>query len=139
MGLARRKEVVDVTEIGTIQNYLGILSDDHQHLSSKGLAAATGLGTSQLEKITGISRPQFYRKSNLQLNLGSKLMKRMVRLVLATDFAYELLGSDKARTKTWLMSPNTLIFGDSPFEVCMRGEGEKLVEWLEERCQKIVT
>ena len=31
------------------------------------------------------------------------------------------------------MAPNAMLFGDTPFEVCMRGEGEKLIEWLNQR------
>lgn len=134
--LAQKKEPLRAWELGTIKNSLGILSEDKSKFKPEKFALVTGLGKSELEKITGISRPQFYKKE-IFLKPGSKILKRIVSVVIAADLAFELFGENKEETSSWLMAPNAILFGDTPFEVCMRGEGEKLIEWLNQRLGKI--
>lgn len=119
-------------DLGSFRNALGILTSDLKQINTKGLLAATGLNPSQLQKITGVARPQFYRKS-VSLKQSPKLIKRIKSLVMATDIAYELFDKNIKETAAWLMSPNTVLFGESPFDVCMRGEGEGLINWLNQR------
>ncbi len=136
VALAQKREPLMAWELGTIKNSLGILSEDKSKFKPEKFASLTGLGKSELEKITGISRPQFYKKEIL-LKPSSKVLKRIVSVVIVADLAFELFGEDKKETSSWLMSPNAILFGDTPFEVCMRGESEKLVEWLNGRLGKI--
>lgn len=123
---------LQATDLGAFKNSLGILSPDFTRINPKALFAVTGLNPSQLEKVTGIARPQFYKK-HVQLKPSSKLLKNIISLVIATDVAFELFNHSAKETEVWLMAPNTILFGDSPFEVCMRGEGDKLIEWLNKR------
>jgi uncharacterized protein (DUF2384 family) len=134
--LAQKREPLRSWELGTIKNSLGILSEDGSKFKPDKFASLTGLGKTELEKITGISRPQFYKKEIL-IKPSSKILKRIVSVVIAADLAFELFGEDKKETSSWLMAPNAMLFGDSPFEVCMRGEGEKLIQWLNQRLGKI--
>ena len=62
--LAQKREPLRAWELGTIKNSLGILSKDRSKFKPEKFALLTGLGKSELEKITGISRPQFYRRGN---------------------------------------------------------------------------
>lgn len=131
--LAEKRKSSKIRALGAVSNCLGLLSADRQAVDPKKLEAVTGWGPTQLEKITGISRPQFYRQSTISLRPASKLMKRINRVVVATDLAFELLDHDFVETRSWLMSPNSMMFGDTPFEVCMRGDGDVLIGWLKER------
>lgn len=122
-------------DMGSLRNRLGILSPDRKRINSATLLKVTGLGPAKIEKLTGIARPQLYR-TEVPLKLSSKLMKHIIAVVIVTDLAYDLFGNNEKETVTWLMSPNSTLFGDSPFEVCMRGDGSKLIQWLSERLGK---
>jgi hypothetical protein len=125
-----RSQVHQAVRLGALKNYFGILSDDGRRLRPQNFMNATGLGAAELAKFVQKSRPQLYRE---EIPLSEKLRKRIVQLVMATDIVFELLDRNLEETKKWMMVPNTVVFGDSPFEVCMRGEGETLIEWLKER------
>ena len=36
-------------------------------------------------------------------------------------------------TVKWIMAPNTIFLGDSPFEVVLRGDGREMIDWLASR------
>ncbi len=122
-------------DLGSMRNVLGILSDDKKKLRPDRLGVITGLGRSELARVTKKARPMLYERE-LPLKLSSSFTKAIYSLVIATDLAYELFGEREEDTKSWLMAPNTFLFGDSPFIVCMRGEGEKLIEWLSQRLRR---
>ena len=61
------------------------------------------------------------------------ILKRIVSVVIVAECAFELFGDNKEETSSWLMAPNAMLFGDTPFRVSPRGEGEKLIEWLNQR------
>jgi len=52
------------------------------------------------------------------------------------NLTLELFEGDKENAINWFNSPNTLLFGESPFEVCIRGEGKLLIKWLKDRLGK---
>ena len=114
---------------GAMRNVLGIISEDRTKYRPEALRKATSLGASALETLTGIHRVTLYKKE-VPLKPSAKLTKRIFDVVLATDLAYELFGENHEETRTWLTSPNTYLFGASPFQVCFRGEGESLIRWL---------
>jgi len=90
----------------------------------------TGLGAVEITHFVNKSRPQIYRDEIL----GSpELLRRFRALVMVTDIVFALLNQDINETRKWMMIPNTVVFGDSPFEVCMRGDAEPLIEWLRTR------
>lgn len=122
-------------DLGSMRNALGILSEDKKKLRPSRLLSITGLGRAELSRVTKKARPLLYEKE-LPLKLTSDFTKTIYSLVVATDLAFELFGENEGDTKNWLMAPNTLLFGDSPFIVCMRGEGNKLIEWLNQRLRR---
>lgn len=63
-------------------------------------------------------------------------IKRVLDVVMITDLAFELFGNNKEETTSWLTAPNSLLFGDSPFEICMSGQASPLKRWLLERLGK---
>ena len=134
--LERNSPGLKPRDLGAMRNVLGILTDDHKKFRPQRLSAITGLGVSELSRTIGKSRPMLYEKE-LPLKLSSEFAKAVFSLVMATDLAYALFGEDQENTTNWLMAPNSLLFGDSPFVVCMRGDGAKLIEWLNTRLGNI--
>src|SRR5690606_23847731 len=100
------------------------------------LRSVTGLSVSELARQTHLSRPRLYQKE-LPLKPSDKLMRRILHLVIATDEAFELLNRNQQETVLWLMEPNSAFFGATPFEVCFRGDGESLINWIRTRSGKI--
>jgi hypothetical protein len=123
-------------DLGSMRNVLGILTDDHKRFRPQRLSAITGLGASELSRAIQKSRPMLYEEE-LPLKLSSDFAKSIFSLVIATDLAHELFEENQENTTNWLMTPNSLLFGDSPFVVCMRGDGAKLIEWLNTRLGKL--
>ncbi len=121
-------------ELGAMANRLGFLSKDLSKLRPEKLAKATGLGNVELSRLTKVSRPSLYKK---EVELTPKTKKLIWDLVMATDLAWELLGSDPKETERWMVSPNSIFMGYSPLEICLRGEGSKLIEWLNVRLGKV--
>jgi uncharacterized protein (DUF2384 family) len=122
-------------DLGSLRNALGILSEDRKKLRPDRLLSVTGLGRTELSRITKKSRPLLYERE-LPLKLSSAFTKEIYSLVIVTDLAFELFAENEENTKSWLMAPNTLLFGDSPFVVSLRGEGDQLIEWLNQRLRR---
>jgi len=123
-------QVVDFQDIGTMRNHLHLLSNDLRHLRLQAFQTVTGFSPSEMARTLEVHRPRVYREEIL---LEKTLKKRIIMLVWATDLAYELLGKDSQKATLWLMAPNGVFGGDSPFEVILRGEGNHVVDFLLER------
>lgn len=122
-------------QLGQMQNHLGLLTQDskgHRSLNSEKFLQLTKLTNVQAEQYTGKPRQAFY-KDSIPLKPSYKLTERVIALVTATDIAYELFAGVVEDTVNWMMAPNALLFGASPFEVCMRGDAKPLIEWLLDR------
>lgn len=117
-------------DLGAIRNALGILSDDRHRVRPRVLNEITHLGPGQIAKHLNVSRPSAYKE---EVTVSKKLMNHIVQLVMATDLAYSLLGESREETMKWLMSPNSIFSGDMPFVVCMRGDGQTIIDWLNAR------
>ncbi len=117
-------------DIGAIRNALGILSDDRKKIRPAALQSVTHMGPSETAKMIGKSRQAVYQE---EIVVSKKLMGSIVQLVMATDLAFELLQESREETMKWLMSPNSILSGDIPFVVCMRGDGQVLIDWLNSR------
>ncbi len=117
--------------LGEIKNHLGILIAGYNHFSPRLLLEACP-NVTDLAEMLGIQRTQLYT-DRISLKKGTKLRKRIIQLVIATDLAYHLLGQSKEKTLHWLATPNLIFFGDTPLEVIMRDEGEIIISWLMER------
>ncbi len=126
-------------QLGKIQNHLGLLTEDkegHQGFNPAKFMKITGLSALGASKVTEASRPSMY-KDFIILKPSTRLRERVYSLVTATDLAYDLFNKSKEDTINWMMSANSLLFGSSPFEVCMRGDGQPLIEWLLERSGQV--
>ncbi len=132
----RPRRELEPGDLGSMRNSLGILTRDHKSFRPERLMDITGLGHTELSRMTGKARPLLYKKE-LPLKLSSNLAKSIIHLVVVTDLAFELFSKKEKDTTLWLMSPNTLLFGDSPFVVAMRGDGEKLITWLNTRLGRV--
>lgn len=140
MGLQLRE--LTGAQLGKMQNHLGLITDDgkgRHSLNPERFLALTGLSPSEGAKVTNVSRPQMY-KTSIPLKPSTRLSERIIDLVTVTDIAYELFEKNADETTNWMMSPNTLLFAASPFEVCMRGDAKPLIEWLLDRAgQQAIT
>ncbi|MBI4402631.1 MAG: hypothetical protein HY537_00630 [Deltaproteobacteria bacterium] len=117
-------------DLGSIKNHLGFLSSDLARLRPRRFMETTGLNPTSLSRIFGIQRTTAYRD---EIPIPKEIKQSLIELVIATDIAYGLMGKDLAQTVRWLMSPNTMTFGDVPFDVIMRGNGKELIAWLASR------
>ncbi len=117
-------------DLGAIRNALGILSEDRKKVRPKVFSSVTRLGPTETANRLHVSRPSAYKE---EVTVSKKLMEHIVQLVMATDLAFELLNESHEETMKWLMSPNSILSGDLPFVVCMRGDGQALIDWLNVR------
>lgn len=122
----------NVFKWGEIHNSLGFLTEDHKGLLPQTFMKTTNLNSTEAAKELDVPRPSVYKKI-IPLKRSSKLRDRVLSVVSATDIAYELFNKNHEETAKWLMTPNILLFGKSPFEICMRGDGQRLIEWLLDR------
>jgi hypothetical protein len=122
-------------QAGAPRNALGILTPDKKRVNPERLLGITGMNPTHMSAIAGISRPQLYKKE-IPILPNTKFIKRVLDVVMVTDLAFELFGNNKEETTSWLTAPNSLLFGDSPFEVCMSGQAAPLKKWLLERLGK---
>jgi hypothetical protein len=125
-----RQNIKMAHDLGAIRNALNILSDDRKRVRPEAFRTATSLGPTETAKQLSVSRPSAYKE---EITVSKKLMDHIVQLVMATDLAFELLHENRAETQKWLMSPNSILSGDSPFVVCMRGDGQVVIDWLNSR------
>lgn len=122
-------------DLGTIQNHLGLLNTQQNAFYPNRLLDITGETPTKASQKLKIPRASFY-KEKVSLRRDKVLEKKIIDFVMAGDLAFELLNKNKNETIIWLTSPNAEFFGDSPFEICLRGDGRKLIEWLYVRLGK---
>lgn len=135
MSVAARQVKMTAADLGSIRNELGILSKDHTKLRPRAFMDATGLGAAKLAADLGQLRTHMYRE---EIAIPSKrLRKCILNLVQATDLAFELFQSDFEETRKWVMLPNSMLFGMTPFEACFAGKGEGLITWLNTRLNRL--
>lgn len=122
-------------QLGQMQNRLGLIIEDEggkKSLDPQKFLEYTNFTPTVAASTAGTTRQQFYNKK-IPLKPSTRLTERVISLVTATDIAYELFDGSVEETSKWMMSPNALLFGASPFEVCMRGEAKPLIQWLLDR------
>ena len=95
----------------------------------KRVAELTSLPLTELAETLEISRPKLYQPS---ATIDKKVRERLISLVMISDLAFQLHDGDKDKTILWVMSPNHLFFGRSPFEKALAGEAESVIAKLQE-------
>jgi len=121
--------------IGTPKNSFKFLSPDHKELIPKRFFEYSPFNKTEIAKAAGINRKTLYSE-RVRLSTLNTLKIGVLQVVIGTDLALELFDGDKENAINWFNSPNTLLFGEAPFEVCMRGEGKLLIKWLKDRLGK---
>lgn len=130
------------------KNVLGLLSpNDSYKLRPNRLLEITGYSKAALAKELRSSRPLMY-KDEVDLRTMKQIRDGIFQMVIVSDLIFELFKFNEpemkdslklskedllklqGETERWLMSPNQLLFGKSPFEVCISGEGKELIMWL---------
>lgn len=126
--VTHRFKAVSAKELGAIQNHLGILTDDYKRVRPAKLRELSNWENTQKAATTlNVSRPQVFKD---EIQVKADTLKRVLDLVRATDLAFELLGKNLSETKKWVMSPNEVLFGATPFEICLSGKAAALLDWL---------
>ncbi len=120
---------VKASDHGAVQNHLGLLNVKRNAFYPNRLLDITGENPTVASKKLNIPRASFY-KEEVSLKRDKILEKKIREFVLVGDLAFDLLNQNKNETIIWLSSPNTEFFGDSPFEICLRGDGKKIIQWL---------
>lgn len=121
----KRKSILSAN----VQNNMNWLSDDYSNFNARKFFNDTNFSRSQTANTLKIARASIY-KDHLLLNKANQIRERILHLVIVADIAYNLFESDKLQVAKWLTTPNTHFFGSSPIEVCFRGDGKTLIEWI---------
>ena len=121
-------------DYGSIRNSFNLLTDDHKSIRTDALQEFLGkdIPKTEMSKLLGIPRASTYQ-SSIKLSAGT--LKSMVAIAMAADLAVDLLNStDEARR--WMLAPNSYYFGQSPFDVCLLGNGKAVIEFLKQKLEK---
>lgn len=64
---------------------------------------------------------------------NKKAIERLNDIFKCTQLAIELHHFDIEKAYTWMITSNELFFGNKPYELCLIGSSDNLVQFLEER------
>jgi hypothetical protein len=95
----------------------------------KTAAQLTNIPLTELAEFLQVSRPKLYQPS---ATIDKKIRERLIELVMISDLAFQLHKADKSKTIIWIMSPNHLFFGRSPFEKALAGEAKSVIHKLQD-------
>jgi uncharacterized protein (DUF2384 family) len=118
-------------DFGSIRNRFNLLTDDHRSLRTDALEQFLGkdVPKKEMAELLGIPRSTTYQKT---IKLPKELAFNIIAIAMAADLATELLNSeDEARR--WMLAPNSYYFGQSPFDVCLLGNGRTVIEFLKQK------
>lgn len=62
--------------------------------------------------------------------------EELADLAEVSMLVHELFKNDTEAAKEWMDEPNELLFHSTPYEVCVSGEAEHLINWLRGRLGK---
>lgn len=113
---------------GSLADRFGLLSRDQRKLVVDGFENLTGFNRAQVAPILGKTKAATYTQN--EIIPSKEILEKVLKVAVAADLAYEMLGSNLEETRTWMMAPNVHFFGSSPFELCMTGQGDSIIEWL---------
>ncbi len=132
MGLTKK---INNSDIGIPANKLKMLSADQEFLNSDQFFQYTPLNKTDIAKKAGLNRKTLY-SSKIKLSTLKEIKMGIIQVVIGTDLAIDLFDNNTKEAVDWFQKPNTLLFGESPFEVCIRAEGKFLINWLMNRLGK---
>ncbi len=123
-------------DFGAIKDHLKILSADRKGFHPKALKDVTGLNFQTLSKSTGVARARMYHDVVVPKS-SSGVMLKIIHTVIALDEVLELMNNNTNDAVLWLNTANSSFMGYSPFEICLQGRGEEVINWLRVRSGKI--
>jgi hypothetical protein len=85
---------------------------------------------SSLAEDIRVSRPKLYQQEALITD--KEVRERLIPLVIISDLAFEAFNKDEQKTVEWVMTPNHLFFGRSPYEMALGGKAESVIQTLRE-------
>lgn len=128
MGLTAHKESWN----GVIANSLHILTEDKKAFHPEQFFKYSPYTRAELAKEAGVSRTNLY-KDTVALSTLKQLKKGILQVVMGLDLSIELFQEKESEAVQWFNAPNTMLSGESPFEVCIRGDGDGILNWLKGR------
>lgn len=126
---------IEGLDLGTPKNTLGMLSPDLQYLVPKRFFEYSPLNKTDIAKEAGINRKTLY-SDKVKLATLRKLRVGIIQVVIGTDLAIELFNDNVEEAVNWFQTPNTFLFGETPFEACIKGDGKILINWLKGKLGK---
>jgi hypothetical protein len=85
-----------------------------------------------MSELLGIPRSASYQKT---IKLPKEMAFNIIAIAMAADLASELLSSED-EGRRWMLAPNSYYFGQSPFDVCLLGNGKAVIEFLQQKLGK---
>ena len=122
-------------DLADTDNRLGILSPDRKSLNVKKFFEHSPFPSQQAAKQAGVSVDDSHSEK-VELDSLKDLKKGIEQVVIATDLTVELFQGDVEKAVGWFITANEFTDWDSPFEVCLRGDGDFLINWLGGRLGK---
>ena len=119
-------------DIQEADNRLGILSPDRKWLNVEKFFEHSPFPSQKEAKQAGV----IVDDEKVELDSLKDLKKGIEQVVIATDLTVELFQGDVEKAVGWFITPNDFTAGDSPFDVCLRGDGDFLINWLGGRLGK---
>ena len=119
-------------DIQEAENRLGILSPDRKWLNVEKFFEHSPFPSQKEAKQAGV----IVDDEKVELDSLKDLKKGIEQVVIATDLTVELFQGDVEKAVGWFITPNDFTAGDSPFDVCLRGDGDFLINWLGGRLGK---
>ena len=119
-------------DIQEAENRLGILSPDRKWLNVEKFFEHSPFPSQKEAKQAGV----IVDDEKVELDSLKDLKKGIEQVVIATDLTVELFQGDVEKAVGWFITANEFTDWDSPFEVCLRGDGDFLINWLGGRLGK---
>ncbi len=95
----------------------------------KKISEISGLTITELSRDLKFSRTNFY---NSKINVDPKIRTRLLDIALISNEVLYLYAGDKDKAFKWILSPNDLFFGSSPYHMALKGKGRSVLEKLYE-------
>lgn len=124
MGLAQ--------ELGGVKNHFGILTTDARGFVPQNLCRISPYSVTDLSEQLGKNRANMYDEKISFKSISKDLMIAINKIVVVSDLAFELF-NDEEKTIAWMVTPNRFLFGLNPFEACLAGKGDELIQLLFEK------
>lgn len=125
--------MVAIHDHGSIKNTFGILNNDLSKVQPGKLREFVGKSMSPGELADKLSKPRGSMYKDTVKLPREFIEDKLIPVVVASDLACELFENNQEEARIWMLTPNSYFFGKSPFNKCLLGEGEAVIEFLAER------